>query len=160
MIGMFANTLAIRTRPQPSKTFADYVKEIKKTSLDAFKYQEYPFEELIDRINYRRDPSRSPLFDTMLVFNRMQGPQAGASSGSGSAPGPSFTTFGTEKEKTSYDILFQATEMDDSVNHRLSLHFRLILQQVIENPGVSLADIGIVTEEERQQLLESSRAAQ
>jgi len=173
MIGMFANTLAVRTRPTSSKIFADYVKEIKKTSLDAFKYQEYPFEELIDRINYRRDPSRSPLFDTMLVFNRMQNPQPGA--GTGADHGPSFTTFGAEKEKTPYDILFQATEMDDSINclvqysttlfkpetiHRLSLHFRLILQQVIENPGVSLADIGIVTEEERQQLLESSRAAQ
>ncbi|KJK28119.1 condensation domain-containing protein, partial [Paenibacillus polymyxa] len=51
LIGMFVNTLAIRSYPAAVKTFLDYLKEIKETTLGAFEHQNYPFEELVDKVN-------------------------------------------------------------------------------------------------------------
>ncbi|MFA7746287.1 condensation domain-containing protein, partial [Salinicoccus roseus] len=64
IIGMFDNTLAIRTAPMAEKTFLDYITETKETMLKAFEHQEYPFEELVEKLGVKRDLSRNPLFDT------------------------------------------------------------------------------------------------
>ncbi len=71
IIGMFAGTLALRSTPQSSKTFDNFLEEIKTGLLDAFKHQDYPFEILIDRLNLKRDASRNPLFDTMFSFQNL-----------------------------------------------------------------------------------------
>lgn len=72
IIGMFVNTLAIRTAPAGEKTFMDYVTETKETMLKAYENQEYPFEELVEKLGVKRDLSRSPLFDTMFVLQNTE----------------------------------------------------------------------------------------
>ncbi|WP_260989994.1 condensation domain-containing protein, partial [Paenibacillus xylanexedens] len=47
MIGMFVNTLAMRTRPAGSKRFDTYLAEVKTAVLGAMENQDYPFEELV-----------------------------------------------------------------------------------------------------------------
>lgn len=72
IIGMFVNTLAIRTAPMAEKTFLDYITETKETMLKAFEHQEYPFEELVEKLGVKRDLSRNPLFDTMFVLQNTE----------------------------------------------------------------------------------------
>ncbi|WP_321163089.1 condensation domain-containing protein, partial [Paenibacillus alvei] len=47
MLGMFVNTLAIRSMPSADKTFRSYLEEMKQLALTAFEHAEYPFEELV-----------------------------------------------------------------------------------------------------------------
>ncbi|MCP4215030.1 MAG: amino acid adenylation domain-containing protein, partial [bacterium] len=68
IIGMFANTLALRFAPEPGKPVEDFLKEIKTASIDAFENQDYPFEDLIEKLGVVRDTGRNPLFDAMLVL--------------------------------------------------------------------------------------------
>ena len=68
IIGMFVNTFAFRNYPASSKTFRQFLNEVKEHALTAYENQDYQFEELIGRLNIRRDISRNPLFDTMLVI--------------------------------------------------------------------------------------------
>ncbi|QOQ56761.1 non-ribosomal peptide synthase/polyketide synthase [Bacillus amyloliquefaciens] len=72
IIGMFVNTLAIRTAPMAEKTFLDYITETKETMLKAYEHQEYPFEELVEKLGVKRDLSRNPLFDTMFVLQNTE----------------------------------------------------------------------------------------
>lgn len=72
IIGMFVNTLAIRTAPIAEKTFLDYITETKETMLKAYEHQEYPFEELVEKLGVKRDLSRNPLFDTMFVLQNTE----------------------------------------------------------------------------------------
>ncbi|OMD56456.1 hypothetical protein BSK62_30290, partial [Paenibacillus odorifer] len=72
MIGMFVNTLALRNAPSGDKQFIDFVREVKARTLTAFEHQDYPFEELVEKLSVRRDRSRNPLFDTMLVLQNME----------------------------------------------------------------------------------------
>uniref|UniRef100_UPI0024A683E7 condensation domain-containing protein n=15 Tax=Paenibacillus TaxID=44249 RepID=UPI0024A683E7 len=58
--------------PSGDKRFIDFVHEVKARTLAAFEHQDYPFEELVEKLNVRRDRSRNPLFDTMLILQNME----------------------------------------------------------------------------------------
>ncbi|MGI0536124.1 non-ribosomal peptide synthetase, partial [Bacillus pfraonensis] len=66
IIGMFANTLAVRSYPSSEKRYIDYLYEVKENALEAYENQSYPFEELVDKLGLARDASRNPLFDVFL----------------------------------------------------------------------------------------------
>ncbi|WP_366295333.1 amino acid adenylation domain-containing protein [Paenibacillus sp. AN1007] len=68
VMGMFVNTLAVRNQPAGDKTFAAYLLEVKENMLNAYENQDYPFEELIKKIDLTKDARRNPLFDTMFVL--------------------------------------------------------------------------------------------
>jgi amino acid adenylation domain-containing protein len=67
IIGMFVNVLAMRNHPSGGKGFLAFLEEVKEKTLAAYESQEYPFEELVDKINVKRDTGRNPVFD--VVFN-------------------------------------------------------------------------------------------
>ncbi|MCY9771193.1 condensation domain-containing protein, partial [Paenibacillus alvei] len=71
MLGMFVNTLAIRSMPSADKTFRSYLEEMKQLALTAFEHAEYPFEELVEHVVRHRDVSRNPIFDAMFVLQNM-----------------------------------------------------------------------------------------
>ena len=68
IIGMFVNTLAVRSFPEGSKVFEDFLSELKEELLNIFDNQEYPFEELVEKVGIKRDASRNPLFSTMFTL--------------------------------------------------------------------------------------------
>lgn len=72
VIGMFVNTLALRTYPTGKKTFNDYLYEVKETVLQSFEHQYYPLEILVDKLQLDRDPSRNPIFDTLFVLQNTE----------------------------------------------------------------------------------------
>lgn len=65
-IGFYVNTLALRTRFQKNNHFIDVLNNIKKVTLEAYNHQEYPFDEIIEDLNLKRDMSRNALFDVMV----------------------------------------------------------------------------------------------
>ncbi|NQX87140.1 MAG: amino acid adenylation domain-containing protein [Halioglobus sp.] len=68
MIGLFVNTLAMRVRPDFNSGFAQLVAQARETSLAGYANEDFPFEQLIDLLGVQRDPSRTPLFQAMLVL--------------------------------------------------------------------------------------------
>lgn len=72
MIGMFVNTVALRSYPSAEKTIREYAGEVSELLLAAQEQQMIPFENLIERLNLPRDMSRNPLFDTMFSYQNKQ----------------------------------------------------------------------------------------
>lgn len=68
IIGMFVNTLPLRNFPKPEKSFTQFLVDVRKRSLEVFENQDYPFEQLVEKVAVR-DMSRNPIFDFMFVFN-------------------------------------------------------------------------------------------
>ena len=50
LVGMFVNTLALRTHPDAEKPFRAFVGEIREVVLGALENQNYQFDELVDEI--------------------------------------------------------------------------------------------------------------
>jgi acyl carrier protein len=68
LIGMFVNTVAIRNYPKADKDFHSFLLEVKEQLLNAFENQDFPFEELVEALQVKRDMSRNPLFDVMFSY--------------------------------------------------------------------------------------------
>ena len=71
IIGVFLNTLVIKSEPEHDKTIRDFLQEIKQTALVAYENQDFPFHELVEALKLDRKLDRNPLFDTMLVVQNM-----------------------------------------------------------------------------------------
>ena len=71
IIGMFINTLAIRSIVDCNISFKDYLKCIKEKTLKAYDNQDYPFENIVEKLAIKRDLSRNPLFDVMFILQNM-----------------------------------------------------------------------------------------
>ena len=65
----------MRNYPHGEKTYGTFLEEVMAASLRAFENQDVPFEELVDKLDLERDPSRNPLFDICMLVQNL--PQAG-----------------------------------------------------------------------------------
>lgn len=72
MIGMFVNTLVLRNRPLASQPFSAFLEDVKHNTLLALEHQDYPFEQLVDKLDRVRDVSRNPIFDTMFSLQNKE----------------------------------------------------------------------------------------
>jgi len=68
LIGYVTNTNVLRTDLSGNPGFMELVQRIKKISLDAYAYQDMPFEELVAELHRDRDFSRTPLFQVAFVL--------------------------------------------------------------------------------------------
>ncbi|MCP4156792.1 MAG: hypothetical protein GY757_54260, partial [bacterium] len=71
IIGMFVNTLALRTYPRSENTFRQFLREVSERTLADFENQEYQFEDLVEKVTITRDTTRNPLFDVMLSMQNI-----------------------------------------------------------------------------------------
>jgi amino acid adenylation domain-containing protein len=70
-IGFFANTLALRSSVQDRTAFLDLLRQVKDTTLAAFDHQDAPLDEVMRKLELRRDPGINPLFQTFFSFEKV-----------------------------------------------------------------------------------------
>ncbi|TCI85725.1 non-ribosomal peptide synthetase, partial [Tenacibaculum sp. M341] len=68
LIGFFVNSIALKSDVEGKSTYENYLKTLTDQTLKAFKYQDVPFEKVVQRIEKERDQSRSSLFQVMLTL--------------------------------------------------------------------------------------------
>ncbi|MFT5045987.1 MAG: amino acid adenylation domain-containing protein, partial [Porticoccaceae bacterium] len=68
ILGLFVNSLAIRTKIDGELSFFDFLHQVGQNFLSAFEHRELPFEKVVEQINVDRNLSYTPVFQTMLVL--------------------------------------------------------------------------------------------
>jgi amino acid adenylation domain-containing protein/non-ribosomal peptide synthase protein (TIGR01720 family) len=159
LIGLFVNTLVIRTTFQKELTFTELLGRVKKTTLEAFGHQDVPFEKLVDALQLERDLSRAPLFQVAFA---LQGAPPTFELGALQVK-PFLIDNGTAKfdltlmmgeGNTIQCWLEYNTELFDEASAMGMLHhFKTLLQQVTRNPQASIDAIPLLSETERAALL-------
>jgi amino acid adenylation domain-containing protein len=72
VIGLFLNTLALRSTGLDRVTFRDLVRQLRTTALAAYDHQDLPIEMLIEALKPERDASRPPLFQAFFNMLNLQ----------------------------------------------------------------------------------------
>jgi hypothetical protein len=154
VIGMFVNSLVMRNTPKKEKTYWELFKEVKENSINAFDNQDVQFEELVDRLDVKRDPARNPIFDVMFVVQNFERSKR-------SINDMKITRGDIQFRTSKFDLFLQASEVDEQLSFNLEYatslfkpktieiiagHLQEIIQQVVENKYIKLKDILITRE--------------
>ncbi|MCP4152737.1 MAG: amino acid adenylation domain-containing protein, partial [bacterium] len=161
IVGMFVNTLALRNNPACEKTFTGFLEEVKERTIKAFENQEYPFEELVEKVAVTRDTSRNPLFDVMFALQNIEVTEK-------KIPGITLKPYHHEKEVAKFDLMLITMEIENRLLFtfeyctklfkketikRFINYFKTTVAEVIEAPDRRLGEIEILSPREKEQLL-------
>ncbi|MEO6637013.1 MAG: amino acid adenylation domain-containing protein, partial [Ginsengibacter sp.] len=146
-------------------SFKDLLKQVKRTTLQAYENQEVPFEKVVELVLTERDASRSPLFQVMFAFQNARNTKTLSFSGleviekRRHASGPTTSKF---------DLTFNACETLDGleifIEYRtdifkeerilnLAAHFNNLLKAAVITPGESIGRMQLLNKSEIQYLL-------
>lgn len=161
LIGCFTNTLVLRGDLAGNPTFRTLLARVRTTMLDALAHQDLPFEKLVDELQPERDLSRTPLFQVLFVFNNTA---------------LNFNQFDALQAEpvdfastvARFDLLLSIMELgsgwkahieynadlfDPATIERLVGHFQTLLAGIVADPDQPIANLPLLTPDERRQLL-------
>ncbi|MDX3691326.1 amino acid adenylation domain-containing protein [Streptomyces europaeiscabiei] len=107
LVGFFVNTVVLRTNLSGEPTFRELLDRVRTSTLAALAHQDVPFEAVVEAINPVRSSARHPLFQTMLIFEDVNGDRFEAP-----AIADRVTPLSTDTAK--FDLLFNLAEHVDS----------------------------------------------
>ncbi|RZL69632.1 MAG: non-ribosomal peptide synthetase, partial [Rhodococcus sp. (in: high G+C Gram-positive bacteria)] len=172
LVGMFVNTLALRTAVHPAATLREQLAAVREADLGAFGHADVPFERLVDELAPDRSQARHPIFQVMLTFqnlNRQTLALPGLSV-EGIDLGSAFAKFDLQVtlwENTDdrgapagIDVQFDyATDLfEESSMASLGRRLVRVLHALTDTPDGVVGDIDILEEGERTRVLEDWNA--
>ena len=169
LIGFFINNIVLRTKLSGQDTFANLLARIQRETLEAYDYQDAPFDQIVEAIGERRDNSRNPLFQVLLSVNQ----EARKSETSGKAPTLnqempiSFNTaldlhLSVEESASglSLSLAYSSDLFKPVTIKRMLSHFEQLCQAVVDDPNTPVGKLRLFGQEEAQQLQSGFNATQ
>ena len=161
LIGFFVNMLVMRSRLSGELKFSELLAQIRESALEAYAHKDLPFERLVEELQSERDLSRHPLFQVAFALQpqsafKLELPELQMQLLPYEEKGAKFdlTLLMEETTEGLFGSLSYSTDLfDDSTAARMLEHLQRMLEAIASNPNQRLADLPMVGEAERQQLL-------
>ncbi|MFY0567371.1 amino acid adenylation domain-containing protein [Archangium lansingense] len=162
LIGLFINTLALRTSLAGDPTFRELLSRAFETAREAQAHQDVPFEKLVEDLKPERSSRHLPLFQVMINLQNAPLPPL-------QSPDLRMEVVPVHTGTTKHDLTLYATELAEGLRLsaeystdlfeaptmlRLLGHLRSLLAAAVEDPNRNISDLPMLTQEERQQILE------
>ena len=161
LIGVFINTLILRTDLSGNPTFSQALKLVRETVIEAMANQDLPFETLVKELHPHRDLSKNPLFQINFIHQRdfVKPVTFG---------GVTLTAIPSRSPGAIFDMQFFMVERDgiwrascDFNNDlfdkgtavRMLGHFHQLLTGIASDPDTPIQQLEILTPDERRQML-------
>ncbi|GFZ30329.1 hypothetical protein CSC2_08550 [Clostridium zeae] len=157
IVGMFVNTLALRNYPEKDKDFRDFLEEVKENVVNDFDNGDYQFEDLIEKLEIKRDASRSPIFDVLFVFENS----------SLIDQNEKIRPVNLEFNISKFDLTLFVQQIEDEIEfsveystclfkketmERFLEHYVNILMNITDDIDIKLKDINLISNDKRQAL--------
>ena len=161
LMGVFINTLVLRTELGGNLTFLELLRRICDVALQAYQHQELPFERLVETLRPDRDLSRAPLFQVMFQLRNLP-------RWHGKIPGLRVDRIQLDIGVARFDLTLEVDEVqgrwectfeystdlfDPATIERMQRHFQTLLEGITANPDQRISDLPLMTQAERHRLL-------
>ena len=137
------NVLLLRSKLQTQVPFLDFLQQVKETTLEAYRYNDIPFEKVVEALVHENGIVKSPLFQIMMVW------------GNGSEKSSNGNGHSQSVEKK-FDIAFFITENSGSLHCRVEFasqkmtrskiqdmisDFPQLIDSIVANPYQTIGDL-------------------
>jgi natural product biosynthesis luciferase-like monooxygenase protein len=178
-VGLFINQIVLRTEISGDTRLSEFTRQIHREMAAALAHQEYPFPLLVEELQPKRDPSHSPLFQTMFSFYRAYRPEhRGLEAFLLGIPGAELQvgelklhSMRLRNRTAQLDLTMSLAEIggefcgnlqwnvdlfDAESMQALATHYSTIMEAFATTPEQRIADIDLVKPEDRSLILSSS----
>jgi hypothetical protein len=152
IIGMFINTLVLRTRISADLSFDEVIQRVRETTLGAIAHQDLPFEKIVEAVRPARDLSRNALFQ---VNFRLQNSAPAKLELSGLA---TESLDLVDNDSAKFDLALELPSsprcrgyfeyntdlFEEARIARMAEHFHAVLGEVLEHPETKLKNLNAV----------------
>lgn len=160
LIGFFVNTLALRSSVAPSDSFADLLRRVRQSALDAYANQDVPFEKVVAAVQPARDLQHSPLFQVMFSLENTP-------AGEFCLPGLTMEGIDAGTATAKFDLSVEMREaggeivctieygsdlFERSTIEQLARHLETLLRSAASDPGQAISALAMMGDEERSQV--------
>ncbi|MEK6283902.1 MAG: amino acid adenylation domain-containing protein, partial [Acidobacteriota bacterium] len=163
LVGFFVNTLAVRTRLEPTERFADLVKRVREECLAGYQHQAVPFELVVEELAVERTLSYTPIFQVMFVLqNELLVPRE--------MEDLKIKVMEIEGRTAKVDLLmaiaaqeaggglrgvieYDTDLFEQETVRRLAQHYQILLQGIVSKGDERIGKLPLLGEEERQRIL-------
>jgi amino acid adenylation domain-containing protein/non-ribosomal peptide synthase protein (TIGR01720 family) len=181
LVGHFTNPVIMRANFSDDPTFRELCRRAGASVVGAIEHQDFPFPLLVERLQIVRDPARSPLFQTMISFERPHRAEARNS--------PAFVVNGEPVRRllgqleiepipllnnsSQFDLTLALRESDgnlfatleyntdlfnDSTIDRWISHFLVLLESATSDPDMAVSALPLVKTEDLVRLARPSES--
>ncbi len=161
LIGVFANTVILRTDLSGNPTFNQLLARVRETVLGAYAHQDVSLENLVEALQPERNLSRSPFFQVMFAIQNEPKTPAEMS-------GLEVTVLPVDAQTAEFDLFLlvtRSTDMhsatieyntdlfDQQTIERLLRHFQTLLDGIAANSLQRISELPILMKTEKRQLM-------
>jgi natural product biosynthesis luciferase-like monooxygenase protein/amino acid adenylation domain-containing protein len=161
LIGFFVNTLVLRSRWADNTRWTELMSDVRQVVLEAYEYQDVPFEKLVEELEPQRVLNRTPLFQVMLILQNAPAEEL-------QIPGIRFAELKEVETRAKFDLTLQMDRNEEGLVgsavyaarlfsaasiERLLGHLRILLEMVLADQEWRVEELELLTEAERRQLL-------
>ncbi|MFI0817472.1 non-ribosomal peptide synthase/polyketide synthase [Streptomyces sp. NPDC021098] len=162
--GFFVNTLVLRADVDGDSSVEQFVDAMRETVLDAFSHDRLPFERVVEELAPKRDASRNPLVQALVV-------QQGAMVPGREAGGLTIAEHSLPRPAARFDLVLEFLPRDDgslglTVEYNSDLfdaptmeqmagHLHRLLTRMVADPRSSLIELQMLSDAEWHKLLDS-----
>ncbi|GHG32183.1 MULTISPECIES: non-ribosomal peptide synthase/polyketide synthase [Amycolatopsis] len=163
LVGFFVNTLVLRSQVRPSLAFTAFLDEVAAGVRAAFDHQDLPFDRVVDAVQPGRDPSRTPLFQVMVVLQnsprettRLPGLETEELAQPATAANFDLTLeFQPDGDVLRAALTYNTDLFDAATIERLASHLEVLLAGVAADPDRPVARLPLIGPAERELVLET-----
>ncbi|WP_455772899.1 amino acid adenylation domain-containing protein [Virgibacillus pantothenticus] len=161
MFGVFFNLLPLRNQLTGKNSFIDFLLKLKYNVTKSFENQDYPFENLLEKISINRKLSRHPLFDAVFALQKsldrsIYMGDVTVELSHNSTHTSKFDLMLTvleSEDKLCFEIEYSADLFTNQTIKKIGEAYLRVLEQIVENPYQKLSAIDILSDNEKSQLL-------
>ncbi|MEJ8545842.1 amino acid adenylation domain-containing protein [Brevibacillus borstelensis] len=158
LIGFFVNTIVVRTNIQRESSFQEFLQSVKYTLLEAYTYQDVPFEKLVEELRPDRQIGTTPLFQIAFAMQNVAAPSLVANDlhfeileiENPVAKHELALYMSEDEEQITGSFIYRADLFSDTTIQSMITRLQRIIASVVENPHQNIGEIPYLTPEEDQ----------